>query len=70
MIHQRQLTTIHSIIDNPTILEIIIHQIAIKQLISNSWIIATQKLLRKYKIPPLLEIIATNYTKDNWKKIV
>ena len=69
-IHQRQLIMVNSLKENSTMLDIIISQIASKALSSNSWFVATQKLLRRYKLPPLLEIMAGNIPKEAWKSMV
>ena len=58
-LEQRQLATIPSLLQNSTILEVIIRQIATKSSASHSWVIATQKLLHKYDLPNFMEIIAS-----------
>ena len=68
-LEQRQITAIPSLADNGTILEIIISQLATKSHDSNSWVIATQKLLDKYELPSMLEVINST-DKESWKKTV
>ena len=70
VIEQKQLSTIPSLAANPTILEIIIRQVAVKKEGSHSWVVATQKLLHKYNLPNFLEIIGSQTTKQKWKKVV
>ena len=70
IIDQRQIILINSICNNPLLLEIIINQLALRELKSSSWVIATQKLLRKYELPPMLEVIASEYTAEKWKTTV
>ena len=70
IIEQRQLILITSISQNPLMLEIIIRQIAVKSLKCTSWVVATQKLQRKYNLPPMLEVISWDYSAKEWKRMV
>ena len=58
IIEQRQFILITSIIQNALILELIIRQITVKSLKCTSWVVATKKLLRRYNLPSLLEVIS------------
>ena len=67
---QRQLILITRICHNPLTLEIIIRQIAVKSLECTRWVVATQLLLRRYNLPPLLEVVSQDYSPKEWKRMV
>ena len=69
-IEQRQLSCIPSIAKNDTIFEVMINQIAMKKMNSNSWFIIVEKLLLKYGLPKLLEVVEKEFEKEKWKEIV
>lgn len=69
-LEQQQMTVIPSLLKNPIMLNLIIRQIATKTNDSNSWVIATQQLLRKYELPPLIDIIESDIKKEKWKTAV
>jgi hypothetical protein len=70
IIEQKQMSAIPSLAKNSTILEVIVRQIAVKKQESHSWVVATQKLLHKYNLPSVLQIIGSEIDKKVWKKTV
>ena len=56
-IDRRRLYMLPSLGDNPTLKHIIHRQISMKAPSSNSWVVATQGMLRKYKLPHISKTI-------------
>jgi len=69
-IDKNRLSLIPTIAQNPSMKALIIRQLAVKSFSSDSWIIKTQQLLRKYKLAPLLDLVVSPPTKKIWKKNV
>ena len=67
IIDKRRLGMLPSFSDNPTLLQIVHRQVAVKDLNSSSWIIATQSLLYKYKLPHIRMVCEGLFSKDTWK---
>ena len=69
-IGQRQFCSIPSFLQNYTILEAIVTQLAPMSQHSHSCIINTQKLITKYQLPKFLDIIKCVFSKEEWKENV
>ena len=67
VIDQRRLTSIVSMLQNPLLLEIMLRQISVKSRSSKSWVITSEKLLRKYKLPSIIEVYEQQTAKERWK---
>ena len=71
LIEEKILTFFRSILTTPGILQdIIIRQHAMKNANSNSWVTYVEKILNKYNLPTVMEILEKAPSKENWKKLV
>jgi hypothetical protein len=66
-INQRRLSMIPASSENPTILTLLIRQIAMKDGKSHSWVVKTQNVLYKYNLPTLFQVITQQADKLKWK---
>ena len=55
-IHRKRLSIIPSLLMNPMFCDLIPRQLAMKGIDSPSWIVQTQKLLREYNLPSLIDL--------------
>jgi hypothetical protein len=67
IIDQRRLTAIVSMMKNPILFDVILRQISVKSTSSKSWVMTTEKLLRKYKLPSILDVYGKQPSKGKWK---
>jgi endonuclease/exonuclease/phosphatase family metal-dependent hydrolase len=70
LIDRNRLNALLSMVLNPTLKIIMCRQIAMKKMTSDSWVIKTQKLLRKYHLKSLIDIILEPPVKKEWKNEV
>ena len=66
----KKLEILRSSLISPGIRQDVIRQRAMKSEGSNSWVTYMEKILRKYNLPPIMDIFINARSKETWKKIV
>ena len=70
MIHRQALNFLWMQIDNELTGEIILRQYATKKNSSASWVIYIKKLLQKYDLPTIIDLLTDLPSKNQWKRLV
>ncbi len=70
LIHLRILSLLGSVArsNNSLLVNMAVRQLAVKNSSSNSWFVKCQKILMRYQLPDVMDIIDTKPDRDEWKR--